>query len=306
MELPYRNFGRDFRERFGTRVIKITVDAGFSCPNRDGTLAEGGCTFCSNASFSPASRRAPRPVREQVLEARDALRRRNPDACFLVYFQAYTNTHAPVETLREVYDQALVEGVAALAVGTRPDTVPDPVLDLLATYQPLREVWLELGLQSAREETLRRIRRGHGWEAFEDAVLRANARGLKTLAHVILGLPGETRDDMMETAERLASLPLDGLKIHHLYVARGTPLEREHAEGKVETLAPEAFVSLVVDFLERTPPRVVIQRLVSDPDPGLLVAPRWNLGKPQVLDRIVREFERRGTRQGSLYGMEEG
>jgi len=218
----------------------------------------------------------------------------------MVYFQAYTNTHAPLGELAKAWDQALEEDVVALAVGTRPDCVPDPVLELLSSYAESREVWLELGLQSADDETLKRIRRGHVVADFVDASHRASGKGLKTLAHVILGLPGEDEEDVRRTARALASLPMDGIKIHHLYVARGTPLEKDYLEGGLKTLTPQEYVPQVVDFLERTPGRVVVQRLVSDPEPSLLVAPKWKRTKAEILDSIVREFERRGTRQGSL------
>jgi radical SAM protein (TIGR01212 family) len=226
------------------------------------------------------------------------LHRRHPDARFLVYFQAFTNTHASPERLRETYDQALLDDVVALSIGTRPDSVPDPVLDLLAEYRADREVWIEFGLQSADNRTLKRIRRGHTFDTFADAVGRSHRRGLKILAHVILGLPGEGPEHVRETARALSRLPLDGVKIHHLYVARGTALAEEYDRGEIPVLPPAEFASLAADFLERTPSRVVVQRLVSDPDPDHLIAPRWEVSKADVLRMIVEEFTRRGTRQG--------
>ncbi|MHC4600528.1 MAG: tRNA modification radical SAM protein MnmL/YtqA [Planctomycetota bacterium] len=301
MDLPYRNFASYLRERFGGRVIKIPVDAGFTCPNRDGTLGEGGCAFCANESFSPPVRRAAEPVVDQVRKAVEAHRRRDPDARFMVYFQAFTNTHAPPERLAALYAETLLDGVVALAVGTRPDAVPDPVLDVFPPLFDRVEVWLELGLQSAHDATLARIDRRHDAACFADATKRASKRGLKTLAHVILGLPGEGPEEVRGTARFLAALPVDGVKIHHLYVAESTPLARAFQQGRVETPTPETHVRLVADFLERLPSRVVVQRLVSDPEPSLLLAPKWEAPKADVLSMIVEEFRRRGTRQGSLH-----
>ncbi len=297
--LPYRNLASYLRETFDRPVAKITVDAGFTCPMRDGTLDTEGCTFCAVDSFRPASLREPPSLEQQIDRARRRLRSRRPDLAFLVYFQPHTNTHASVDVLEKTYRHALLDDVVALSVGTRPDCVPDPVLDLLASYAPKRDVWLELGLQSAHDETLRRIRRRHDYACFADAVHRAMRRGLKTLAHVILGLPGEEAKHVRETARRLASLPLDGVKIHHLYVAEGTALAENWRRGNVKTLSVEEHADLATDFLERIPSDVVVHRLVSDPAPELLLAPRWEVSKPEALRLIVETFRRRGTRQGS-------
>jgi len=301
--LPYRNLSGYLRERFDAPVVKIPVDAGFSCPHRDGARGAGGCTFCANDSFSPAVRRVPVPVGLQIASARAGYLRRRPGSLFWVYFQPFTNTHGTLEALRSAYDQALLPDVVALSIGTRPDCVPDPVLDLLAGYAREREVWLELGLQSSNDATLSRIRRGHTAADFADAARRAASRGLKVLAHVILGLPGEGEREVRETAAFLARLPVRGVKIHHLYVARGTALEEEYLRGEVRLLAPGEHASLAADFLERTPPDVVVHRLVSDPGPGELVAPVWTLSKAEVLQAIVGELRGRGTRQGTRAGV---
>ncbi|MHC4778491.1 MAG: tRNA modification radical SAM protein MnmL/YtqA [Planctomycetota bacterium] len=298
-ELPYRNLASYLRERFGTRVFKIPVDAGFDCPNRDGTVGVGGCSFCENESFSPPARKRGRSVAEQVEQARRAKWRSDPGARFMVYFQAFTNTHAPPDRLVEIYGQALCEGVVALAVGTRPDSVPDTVLGILSSIATRLDVWLELGLQSSHDETLKKINRGHGAADFVDVVKRASGSGLKILAHVILGLPGEGTAEVKATARFLASLPIDGVKVHHLYVARNTALARAHERGEVALLTPQAHAELVADFLERIPDSVVVHRLVSDAAPPHLVAPRWDQSKAEVLGLIIDEFRRRGTRQGS-------
>jgi radical SAM protein (TIGR01212 family) len=298
--LPYRSLSSYVRERFGAGVIKIPVDAGFSCPNRDGTIGSGGCTFCANESFSPPARRARRPLAEQIASARAAHLRRRPGARFWIYFQPFTNTHGPLAFLQAAWAEALLPDVVALSVGTRPDCVPDPVLDLLVSCAGPREVWLELGLQSANDETLRRIRRGHTAGDFADAARRAAGFGLHVLAHVILGLPGETDRDVRGTAAFLAGLPVRGVKVHHLYVAKGTALEEEYRRGSVPVLEPGEYARLAADFLERLPPDVVVHRLVSDPEPDLLVAPVWNVSKAEVLRGIADELARRGTRQGAL------
>jgi uncharacterized protein len=303
---PWRTFSAYLRERFGCRVRKITVDGGFTCPNRDGTRGSGGCIYCNNEAFSPAVSglgtgrpAAPLPIRAQV-EAAIARGGRRTPAKFMVYFQAFTNTYAPVARLRERYDEALVHpDIVALAIGTRPDCIDDAVLDLLSSYAPRHEVWLELGLQTIHDETLARINRGHTARAFLDAVNRARARPLKICVHVILGLPGETREHNRATADALARLPYHGLKIHPLAVVKGTILAEKYARGEVALLSEEAFVERAADFLERTPPDAVVQRLTADTLSSLLVAPAWCANKQRLLDRIAGELERRGTRQGS-------
>src|SRR5437588_751495 len=226
-ERRFYPFSRFLRERFGRRVFRVTIDAGFTCPNVDGTVAKGGCVYCDNRSFSP-NRRLPRtPIREQVKRSIGILNKRYGVERFLAYFQAATNTYAPVDKLRRLYDEALDHPqVVGLAVGTRPDCVPDPVLDLLQEYARGRYVCLELGLQSIHDRSLDWMNRGHHFDAFADAVDRCQGRGLDLCAHVILGLPGETHADMMATAEALAALTVNAVKIHNLHVVHDTPLEK--------------------------------------------------------------------------------
>src|SRR5438309_8245647 len=236
-ERRYYSFSRFLRERFGGKVFRVTVDAGFTCPNVDGTVAVGGCVYCDNRSFSP-NRRLPRtPVREQVRRGVALLQKRYGADRFLAYFQAATNTYAPLTKLRRLYDEALDHPqVVGLAVGTRPDCVPDDVLDLLAQYARDRYVCLELGLQSIHDRSLDWMNRGHHYGAFVDAVVRCQGRGLDLCAHVILGLPGESWDDMLATADALAALPINGVKIHNLHVVRDTPLEKWFRAGTVSML----------------------------------------------------------------------
>jgi radical SAM protein (TIGR01212 family) len=298
----YFAFGDFLRRRFGTRVVRVTLDAGFTCPNVDGTITTGGCVYCDNRSFSP-NRRSPRvPLRTQLQRGIALLGRRYGADRFLAYFQAATNTHAPVERLRKLYDEALDHPqVVGLAIGTRPDSVPDPVLDLLEGYARDRYVCLELGLQSAHDRSLDWMNRGHHVDAFVDAVERCRGRGLDPCAHVILGLPGEDHADMMVTADLLAALPVNGVKIHNLHVVRDTPLEAMYRRGDVSLFGRDEYVNLVCDFLERLPPEMVIHRLSGDAPPEYLVAPAWCLDKQGLLRAIEAELARRDSRQGSCH-----
>lgn len=297
----YRPWSRFLRERFGTRVYRVTIDAGFTCPNVDGTLAVGGCVYCDNRSFSP-NRRLPRtPVREQVRRGIEVLQARYGAERFLAYFQAATNTYAPVEKLRRLYAEALEHPqVVGLAIGTRPDCVPDPVLDLLQDQARQCFVCLELGLQTIHDRTLDWMNRGHHCDAFLDAVQRSHGRGLDLCAHVILGLPGETTADMLATADVLAGLGLNGVKIHNLHVVKGTPLERDYRAGKVRLLERDEYVQVVCDFLERLPPEMVIHRLQGDAPPDYLVAPAWCRDKSRLLLAIDAELQRRDSWQGKF------
>ena len=301
--LPWRSRGDVLRSRFGERVQKLSIDAGFTCPNLDGTKARGGCTYCNNASFSAAvGLRRKFTISEQLERARAFYAARSSARKYLAYFQPYTNTYAPLETLRAVYDEALAfPGVVGLAIGTRPDCVPDPVLDLLESYaRGGVYIYLELGLQTANDETQRRTNRAHGLADFEDAVARAAGRGLELCAHVILGLPGEGPADARRTAEALAPLPVDAVKIHHFYVCEGTPLADEWRAGRVAPPELPVYIELLADFLERIPERIAIERICADCRPALLIAPNFRGGVTEVGRRLKEEMMRRGTRQGSF------
>jgi radical SAM protein (TIGR01212 family) len=296
---PFYSAGRYFREQFPFRIFKLAVDAGFSCPNRDGTVGHGGCTFCSNASFSHNSRSARLPIGQQIAEGMQFYRERLQAEKFIVYFQAFTNTHGPVECLRRLYDEVLeLPDIVGLSIGTRPDCVPDAVLKLLSDYAGRTHLWLEMGLQSSHDQTLRRLNRRHTYAQFVDAVQRAKKQDLRVCAHVILGLPGETREMMLQTAERLARLGVDGVKLHHLYVARGTPLEQEYRRSLLQMLTLRDYVNLACDFLERMPAHVVVQRVTGEVAEPHILAPHWGVTKLQVFHQICKEFQRRGTRQG--------
>ncbi|HEV3144595.1 MAG TPA: TIGR01212 family radical SAM protein [Gemmataceae bacterium] len=303
---PYYAFSRFLREKFGARVYRVSIDAGFTCPNVDGSVTTGGCVFCDNRSFSP-NRRLPRQtVRAQVEHGVEILHHRYGAEKFLAYFQAGTNTYAPVEKLRRLYDEALQHpAMVGLMIGTRPDCVPEPVLQLLEGYAKERWVCLELGLQTIHDRSLDWMNRGHHYDAFVDAMSRAKGRGVDLCAHVILGLPGEAHDDMLATARACASFGLDAVKIHNLHVVRDTPMEQMYYAGEVPMFQFQEYVELVCDFLELLPPQMVIHRLNGDAPPDYLVAPQWCLEKGRILQAIEAEFARRGTRQGSRYRPEE-
>ena len=303
--LRYHAFSDYLRRRYGRRIQKIPLDAGFGCPHRAGPdhRGEGGCSYCRNDAFSPASGTVPPLLGEQLAAGIRQGRKRARAGGFFAYFQAYTNTFAPPETLRQRYDtiRSFPE-IVGLAVGTRPDCLEEEGLDLLESFCRDYEVWVEIGLQSANDATLERIRRGHTVEDFLDAVERAARRGLNICAHVILGLPGEGHAEMMASARLLAGLPIQGVKVHHCHVIRETPLAEEWRRGSYRPLAYEEYLSCVCDFLERIPWPVTIQRLVGDAPEGLLLAPRWGRDKAAILRDIQGELARRESRQGGKCG----
>jgi radical SAM protein (TIGR01212 family) len=301
-DLPYRDLNSCLKGRFGERVQKITLDAGLTCPNRDGRIGTGGCLYCNARGSGTGAWDRGQSITAQMEVGLARLARRYGAAKFIAYFQSFSNTYAPIEKLRELYDEALAfPQVVGLSVGTRPDCLPDDVLNLLAGYARDRLVWLELGLQSACDDTLQRINRGHDAACFTAAATRAAARGLEVVTHVILGLPGEGPKEMTATAEYLARLPLHGVKIHLLYVVKDSGLACLHQTGEYVCLTEDQYVQRVVDFIERLPAHLVIHRLTGDPHPEELVAPAWCLDKPGVLRRFRNEFDRRGTRQGSYF-----
>jgi radical SAM protein (TIGR01212 family) len=298
--LPYRDLNSYLRERFGVRVQKVTLDAGLTCPNRDGRVGMGGCLYCNARGSGTGAWARGQTITEQLQEGMTRLARRYKASRFIAYFQSFSNTHAPIDTLRAMYHEALAfPEVAGLSIGTRPDCLSPAILDLLADLARERLLWLELGLQSAHDDTLKLINRGHDVSCFNRAVREAAARGLEVVAHVILGLPGEGPAEMAATARYLGGLPLQGVKIHLLYVVQGSALEKMYRAGKYRPLEEEEYVGLVADFLELLPSHLIIHRLTGDPHRGELVAPTWCLEKSRVLQGIREEMARRGSRQGS-------
>ncbi len=299
---PYQLYSEHLKKRFGQRVHKISVDAGFGCPNRDGGRTGSGCLFCDPGGSGAVGIERQLSVSEQIEQGKEVMSRKYKAGQFMAYFQPFSNTLAPVGQLRALYDEALaVDDVVGLAVGTRPDCVPADVLDLLGEYHQKTYFWLELGLQSSHDRTLEWLRRGHDFATFSRACKEAQARGLRVCVHVILGLPGESRADMLATADVLAELQVDGVKLHLLHVLRNTPLGSLYAEDQIQLLGMAEYVELVVDVIERLHPATLIHRLTGDGPRDLLLAPLWSLKKWEVLNAIDAEFARRGSRQGDRY-----
>jgi hypothetical protein len=295
----YHDLNTHLRSLFGCRVQKITVDAGLSCPNRDGTLSTGGCIYCNVRGSGSGAHARRLSVTEQLLQGKSRMSRRYKAKKFIAYFQSFSNTYAPLARLEALYSEALaVPDVVGLSIGTRPDCVDAGVLDLLASLTHRHHVWIEYGLQSAHDETLRRINRGHTVSCFRQAVAATQGRGIHICAHVILGLPGETAEQMMQTARLLSELGVDGVKIHLLYVIRGTVLETAYRRGEYPCLGQEEYVRLVCRFIERLPPGMVIHRLTGDPHPDELVAPAWALDRNRTLTLIWNRLQQEDTWQG--------
>jgi radical SAM protein (TIGR01212 family) len=302
-EKRYKIFSEELKRVFGCRVQRISVDAGFSCPNRDGTVGSSGCIYCGGAGSGSFGIVRGASVSEQLEHGKEVMVRKYKAQKFIAYFQPYSNTYAPLERLRALYDEALkVEDVVGLIVGTRPDCLPAATLNLLAAYGQRTYFWLELGLQSPLDRTLRLIGRGHDFASFAGAVRECKARQIRVCAHIILGLPGETREEMLAGAGVLNDLGVDGVKIHLLHVMGGTKLADDYLLGKVRVMERDNYVGLVCDFLERLDPSIIVQRLTGDGNRDHLIAPLWSLQKFEVLNTIDSELERRGSRQGSRVG----
>jgi len=296
---PYNLFSEHLKQNFGCRVHKISVDAGFGCPNRDGGRAGSGCLFCDPGGSGAVGIERQLSVSEQLEQGKEVMTRKYKAGKFMAYFQPFSNTLAPVDRLRKLYDESLaIDDVVGLAVGTRPDCMPHDVVDLLGEYHQKTYFWLELGLQSSHDRTLEWLRRGHDLETFLQAYRAAKARELRVCVHVILGLPGESREDMLATAALLADLGVDGVKLHLLHVLKETPLGHLYEQGRVPMLGEEEYVSLVVDIVEKLPPTTLIHRLTGDGPREQLLAPLWSLKKWEVLNAIDAEFARRGSCQG--------
>lgn len=301
----YNDFSGFMASHFPCKIQKISVNAGFTCPNRDGTKGYGGCTYCNNQTFNPSYCSAGKPVGQQVREGVAFFARKYPKMKYLAYFQAYTNTYAEVEKLKSMYEEALgVENVVGLVIGTRPDCMPDSLLDYLETLNRQTFLLVEYGIESADNDTLRRINRGHTFECTADAVERTSARGILAGGHVILGLPGETRENMIEQAEKkISALPLNTLKLHQLQLVRGTKMAQEYAEHPERFRLYEAdeYVDLAIDYVERLRPDIVIERFVSQSPKELLIAPDWGLKNYEFTEKVKKRMKERDTWQGKYY-----
>ncbi|MFH1861027.1 MAG: TIGR01212 family radical SAM protein [bacterium] len=299
---PYFSFKQFLSQRFDFPVHKLCVDAGFTCPNRDGRVGYDGCIYCYNPGFSPAAydkdtNHVRMSIQEQIQGLKTKGRRKGK---FLVYFQPYTNTYGSPERLKLLYDVALQDrDVVGLCIGTRPDCVDNNILSLIEGYAKNYHVWLEYGLQSIHDHTLKAINRGHTFAQSEDAINRTSGRGIFICVHIIIGLPGETRDEMIETVKTLSGMNIDGIKIHHLHVMKNTPLAEEFYQGKVNVLTIEEYIPLVCDVLEYLSPEITVQRLFGEViGDELLIAPCWEKSKNEMLATIEAEFLRRGSFQG--------
>ncbi len=299
--LPYRDYNSYLRSLFQCRVHKISLDAGLTCPNRDGTRGTTGCIYCNPRGSGTGAFHQGLSIQDQIRAAKSYLASRYKARKFLAYFQSFTNTYAPLEKLCQLYEEALSDpDVVGLSIGTRPDCVPDSILDYLQSLSRTHLVWLEYGLQSAHDKTLERIRRGHDVACFVDAVKRTRARGLPVCVHVILGLPDETLEHMIETATFLSRLDIQGVKIHVLYVVRGTLLETLYRQGCYRCLTREDYVNACAAFLAHLPPHVIVQRVTGDPHPDELVAPQWTLEKQKNIQTLLAYMEREQLFQGKL------
>jgi radical SAM protein (TIGR01212 family) len=283
-------------------VQKITIDAGFSCPNRDGTISSRGCLFCDGKGSGSGAAKQGQSISDQIASGKARLARRYNAKKFFAYFQAFTNTYAPSHVLGDTYDQALQDpDIVGLAIGTRPDCVDAEKLDLIQQYTKKYMVWIEYGLQSIHDRTLQTMNRGHSAEGFVEAVRMTQGRHILICAHVILGLPGESKKDILETAAALADLKIEGIKVHNLYVQKNTPLADIYHAGGFEVIDQQTYVDWVIALLERIPSDVVVQRLTGDPDSHALLAPQWARNKQETLSLIQRTLDERNTHQGRLY-----
>jgi uncharacterized protein len=300
-EIRYNSYGRFLRERFGCRVYKVSVDGGFSCPNRDGTVAFGGCTYCNNDSFRPLNAGSRKPIAQQVSEGIQFLRKRYRAEKFIVYFQTFSNTHAPLERLIPLYEEALRHpDVIGLSLGTRPDCTDEQKLLWLEKLAQTHFVTLEYGLQSVNDSTLIRINRGHNFQCWIDAMNGARNRGIWLCTHLILGFPWESREAMLRAADILSDAGLNFLKLHHLHVVRNTPMEKEYQAQPFPLLRLEEYADLVVDFLERLNPAIFLERLFGAAPEHLLIAPAWGKSKGEIQRTIEQRLSARDTYQGRL------
>lgn len=296
----YNNYSSYLKEKYGCKVYRIGLDARFSCPNRDGTKGVDGCLYC-NAEGSRASYANPKDsISAQLKKRIKDLKEIKAAKKFIAYFQAYTNTHAPLEKLKNTYDAVLpFEEIVGISIGTRPDAINRDKLRLIASYKNGYEVWIEYGLQSVHDRTLKYINRGHTFNDFVSALKITKEFGIQVSAHVILGLPGETREDMLETARTISRLKVDGVKVHLLHILKGSGLERLYNEGKVKLLSQDEYVGLACDFLECLSENIIIQRLTGEGNRLNHLAPLWAIDKIGTINKIKGELKKRGTCQGA-------
>lgn len=302
LEKPYHSLDFMLQEYFGEKVYKITLNGGMSCPNRDGTLGTRGCIFCSAGGSGDFAADPGQSVFEQIESQIALIQSKRPVKKFIAYFQAYTNTYAPVSYLRPLFTEAINHpGIVALSIGTRPDCLGDDVLDLLSELNSIKPVWVELGLQTIHPQTAAYIRRGYPLSTFETAVANLHRRNLDIVVHTILGLPGESRQQMLQTISYLNHQPVQGIKLQLLHVLKGTDLADDYLAGKFQTLSREDYLDLVISCLEHLSPDLVIHRVTGDGPKDLLIAPVWSSAKRSVLNDLHHLMKVRNTWQGRLY-----
>ncbi|MEQ8220811.1 MAG: TIGR01212 family radical SAM protein [Candidatus Eremiobacterota bacterium] len=298
----YVSLNNYLKEKFGSRVHKVPLDAGFTCPNRDGSRGMGGCIYCNSLGSGTGASREGKSIEKQMEEGINYLSKRFKTNKFIAYFQSYSSSYGPVEKLKKLYDSSLIDDrVVGLSIGTRPDCLNKEILDLLEDYQKKNYmVWLELGLQSVHNKTLELINRHHTFEDFLSALDMAKGNGLLVCTHIIFGLPGEDYRDMIETAKKLSKLPVDGVKFHSLYVIKGTPMEKLLNEGIYKPITEEEYVNIVCEAIALLPKHVVIQRLTGDPKKGELVEPLWTMNKQKTLSLIEKNLIEKDLWQGKF------
>lgn len=297
----YNDYSSWIRSQFSFRVQKISIDGGFSCPNRDGTVSAGGCTFCDNRTFNPSYCDPAKSIREQIQTGKDFFARKYPTMRYLAYFQAYSNTYAPLDTLRRRYEEALSQdGVVGIVIGTRPDCVTEETLDYLEELSRSTFVIVEYGIESVDNATLKRINRGHTFECSRDAIIATHERSILTGGHIILGLPGETAEDNIRQAAEISALPLDILKLHQLQIIRGTQLAEDYLSNPFKLYTADEYIDVCIRYIERLRKDLVLERFVSQSPADMLIAPKWGIKNHEFTDRLVNELKRRRTWQGRL------
>ncbi|KIO60927.1 hypothetical protein B4064_2559 [Caldibacillus thermoamylovorans] len=298
----YHTWNYHLRNHFGHKVFKISLDGGFDCPNRDGTVAYGGCTFCSAAGSGDFAGNRVEPIEVQFQSIKEKMHQKWKDGKYIAYFQAFTNTHAPVDVLREKYETALKQdGVVGLSIATRPDCLPDDVVEYLAELNERTYLWVELGLQTVHEQTAKLINRAHDFQTYVDGVEKLRKHHIRICSHIINGLPMETPEMMMETAKAVAALDVQGIKIHLLHLLKGTPMVKQYEKGMLKFLTFDDYVNLVCDQLEILPPEMIVHRITGDGPIDLMIGPMWSVNKWEVLNAIDAELERRNSYQGKFY-----
>ena len=295
----YNDYGAWMRRQFPFRVQKISIDAGFSCPNRDGHISHGGCTFCDNRTFNPSYCQPSKSITEQITEGKEFFRHKYPDMKYLAYFQAFSNTYATLDTLQRRYEEALsAEDVVGIVIGTRPDCVSHEVLNYLESLNRQTFMIMEYGIESVSDDTLRRVNRGHNFECSRRAIIETHNRGILTGAHIILGLPGESAEDNVRQADIISALPIDILKLHQLQIIRGTQLAAEYERQPFNLYTADEYIDLCRRYIERLRPDMVLERFVSQSPKELLVAPKWGLKNYEFANRFVNYMKRMDSWQG--------